>query len=66
MLIKELKAKTIQQIWKEELNELSLTWESYRKDMESYYEHGKEPTKAMKAAPTKAPKAVAKVPKAKK
>jgi hypothetical protein len=34
--------------------------------MESYYEHGKEPTKAMKAAPTKAPKAVAKVPKAKK
>jgi len=69
MLIKELKAKTIQQIWKEELNELSLTWESYRKDMESYYEHGKEPTKAMKAiktAPTKAPKVAVKIPKAKK
>jgi len=60
MLIKELKAKTLQQIWKEELQDLSLTWESYRKDMESYYEHGKEPTKAVKA------KVAVKVPKTKK
>ena len=39
MMIKELKAKTIQQIWKEELEDLGNTWEMYRKEMEYQYEH---------------------------
>jgi DNA topoisomerase-2 len=55
MLIKELKAKTLQTLWKEELQELSDTWESYRKDMEAYYETGKE-TKTVKAKTVKAKK----------
>ena len=39
MMIKELKAKTIQTIWKEELEDLSSSWETYRKEMEYQYEH---------------------------
>ena len=53
MMIKELSAKTIQQIWREELNELSVTWEAYRKEMETNYEKGDEAIK--KPAPKKAP-----------
>lgn len=52
MLIKDLKAKTIQQLWREELMDLSATWESYRKSMEEQYnskESIKAPVKKTKA-----------------
>uniref|UniRef100_A0A6C0CT18 DNA topoisomerase (ATP-hydrolyzing) n=1 Tax=viral metagenome TaxID=1070528 RepID=A0A6C0CT18_9ZZZZ len=39
MMIKELKTKTIQQIWKEELEDLESIWETYRKEMEYQYEN---------------------------
>lgn len=49
MRIKELKAKTIQGIWREELNELSETWEAYRKEMEAALSSPIVPIKAIKA-----------------
>ncbi len=40
MMIRELKAKTLQAIWLEELEDLKASWEEHRKAMEDMYKEG--------------------------
>ncbi len=46
MMIRELKAKSIQLIWLEELEELQQAWDAYRTQMELFY--GETPSTAVK------------------
>jgi serine phosphatase RsbU (regulator of sigma subunit) len=61
MLIRDLKAKAVYTIWNEELQEFSKEWESFKTNMDNYYDQddggvASAPTIKRRAAAAPAPK----------